>query len=223
MDHDEVVRQKMTERYLLEELDPKQREEFEEHFFDCGICALDVRAASMFVEQSKAVLGEGGKKADASSPVGAPAGWLAWLRPAFAVPAFALLLLVVGYQNLVTYPRMQEALNNPQLLPSISLNMRTRGAEMHGVEASRNGSFLLVVNIPPDSSYLSYIAELYDAAGNREWSLKIPASSEQDQWPIEVPAAKREAGTYTLALRGITAAGENREVARVPFELQIQK
>jgi hypothetical protein len=177
----------------------------------------------MFVERSKAVLGEEGKKADASSPVDVRAGWLAWLRPAFAVPAFALLLLVIGYQNLVTYPRLQEALNNPQLLPSISLNMRTRGAETRVVDASRNGSFLLVVNIPPDSSYLSYIAELYDAAGNREWSLKIPASSEQDQWPIEVRAAKREAGTYTLALRGITAAGENREVARVPFELQIQK
>lgn len=223
MDHDEVVRQKMTERYLLEELDPKQREEFEEHFFDCGICALDVRAASMFVEQSKAVLGEGGKKADVSGPVGARTGWFAWLRPAFAVPAFVLLLLVIGYQNLVSDPRLQEALNNPQLLPSISLNMRTRGAETQVIATSRRGSFLLVVNIPPDSSYLSYIAELYDAAGTREWSLKIPASSEQDQWPIEVPAAKREAGTYTLVLRGITAAGENREVARVPFELKIQK
>jgi hypothetical protein len=223
MDHEEVVRQKMTEQYLLEELDPKQREEFEEHFFDCGICALDVRAASMFVEQSKAVLGEEQKKAEASGAIGSQAGWFAWLRPAFAVPAFALLLLVIGYQNLVTYPRLQEALNNPQLLPSISLNMRTRGAETQVGEASRTGSFLLVVNIPPDSSYLSYIAELYDAAGNREWSLTIPASSVQDQWPIEVRAAKRDAGTYTLALRGITAAGENREVARVPFQLQIQK
>ncbi|MGD0567224.1 MAG: zf-HC2 domain-containing protein [Candidatus Sulfotelmatobacter sp.] len=223
MDHDEVVRQKMTERYLLEELDPKQREEFEEHFFDCGICALDVRAASMFVEQSKTVLAEEEKKAEASGPVRVQAGWLAWLRPAFAVPAFALLLLVIGYQNLVTYPRLQEALNNPQLLPSISLNMRTRGAETHVIEVPRGGSFLLVVNIPPDSSYLSYIAELYNAAGNRQWSLTIPASSVQDQWSIKVPAANREAGTYRLALRGITAAGESREVARVPFELQIQK
>jgi len=33
MDHDAVVRQKMTERYLLGELDSETRDEFEEHFF----------------------------------------------------------------------------------------------------------------------------------------------------------------------------------------------
>jgi len=32
MDHDIVVRDRMTEKYLLEELDPHVRGEFEEHF-----------------------------------------------------------------------------------------------------------------------------------------------------------------------------------------------
>ena len=58
MDHDVVVRQKLTERYLLDELDPPARDEFEEHFFDCKECALDVRAGALFVEQSKVVLAE---------------------------------------------------------------------------------------------------------------------------------------------------------------------
>ena len=40
-------------------------------------------------------------------PVSKAAGWLAWLRPAFAVPVFALLLAVVGYQNFVTVPRLE--------------------------------------------------------------------------------------------------------------------
>ena len=31
MDHDTVVRQKLTERYLLNELDPEARDNFEEH------------------------------------------------------------------------------------------------------------------------------------------------------------------------------------------------
>lgn len=44
MDHTAVVRQKMTERYLLDELDAEVRDEFEEHFFDCPECALDIRA-----------------------------------------------------------------------------------------------------------------------------------------------------------------------------------
>jgi len=36
-----------------------------------------------------------------------------------------------------------------------------------------------------------------------------------------VPPAAREAGNYILAVRGITAAGESKEVGRAPFELQI--
>ena len=131
MDHDVVVRQKMTERYLLNELDSESRDEFEEHFFDCPECAFDVRAGSAFVEQSKNVLAETreAEMAPASSPTPAPAsgGWLAWLRPAFAAPALALLLAVVGYQNLVTYPQLQQALNRPQVLPWAPVNVGTLG------------------------------------------------------------------------------------------------
>ena len=46
MDHEVVVRQKLTERYLLGELDGQAREEFEEHYFDCPDCAVDVHAAA---------------------------------------------------------------------------------------------------------------------------------------------------------------------------------
>src|ERR1700686_3861484 len=83
MDHDMVVRQKMTERYLLDELEPAARDEFEEHFFDCKDCAVDVRAGALFVEQSKVVLAEKPEPVDAGLPamaeVPAKSGWLAWL------------------------------------------------------------------------------------------------------------------------------------------------
>jgi hypothetical protein len=223
MDHDEVVRQKMTERYLLNELDPEQRNEFEEHFFDCRECALDVRAASMFVQQSKTVLAESCEKTTVPVPAAVPVGWFAWLRPALAVPALALLLVVIGYQNLVIYPQLKQALNRPQVLPWASINTRTRGASMQVIAVPPGGSFLLFVNIPPDSRYSRYIADLYNPAGKPEWSLPIPASSVQDQWLVQVPGAYREAGTYTLAVRGVTAAGEGEEVGRASFELQIQK
>ena len=226
MDHDVVVRQKMTERYLLNELDSESRDEFEEHFFDCPECALDVRAGSAFVEQSKNVLAEAREAgmAPASSPTPAPArgGWLAWLRPAFAAPALALLLAVVGYQNLVTYPRLQQALNRPQVLPWAPLNVGTWGSGGPVITASPGQGFLLFVRIPPEGSYSSYTADLYSPAGKVEWSLTIPVAAGQDQWPVQVPGANREAGTYALAIRGVTAAGESKEVGRTTFELKIQ-
>jgi Putative zinc-finger len=223
MDHDEVVRSKMTERYLLHELDPEQRDAFEEHFFDCQACALDVRAASMFVEQSKIVLAEDAGKAAVPAPASVGVGWFAWLRPSFAVPALALLLVVIGYQNFVTYPQLEQAYNRPHLLPWASINTRTRGASTPVIAVPRGGSFLLFVNIPPDGGYSRYIADLYNPAGKVEWSLVIPASSVQDQWPIQVPGTNREAGNYTVAVDGVTAAGESKEIGRAPFELQIQK
>src|ERR1700758_4715067 len=108
MNHELVVRQKMTERYLLDELDPQQRDEFEDHLFDCPECALDVRAGATFVEQSKAILAESAPEtATVRVPVSVPVKpvWFAWLRPVFAAPALALLFVIAGYQYLVRVPR----------------------------------------------------------------------------------------------------------------------
>jgi hypothetical protein len=222
MDHDQAVRQKATERYLLNELDPGLRDEFEEHLFDCQDCALDVRAAAMFVEQSKVVLAEPPVPAQVRVPFPVPAkvGWMGWLRPAFAVPILAL-LTVVGYQNLVTLPRMTQAINKPQVLPWTSINISTRGSSTPIITAKAGEGFLLFVNKPPDHTFSSYTADLYDPAGRLEWSLTIPASAD-DTWPIRVPGAKREKGVYTLAVRGTSATGQSSEIGRYPFELQIQ-
>ena len=226
MNHDVVVRQKMTERYLLDELDPQQRDEFEEHLFDCPECAIDVRAGATFVEQSKAILAEDAPEtAPVRVPVSVPvkAAWFAWLRPAFAVPALAALLLVVGYQNLVTYPRMQQALNQPQVLPWASVNVGTWGSGGPTITAAPGKGFLLFLRIPPDGVYEHYTADLYNPAGKVEWSLTIPTVPGQDQWPVQVPGANRAAGTYTMTVRGITSAGESKDLGRTSFELQIQK
>jgi Putative zinc-finger len=240
MDHDLVVRQKMTERYLLDELDAEARDEFEGHFFDCPDCASDVRACVLFVEHSKVALAKKsepvpGGVAAAAKP--SKAGWLARLRaalrPAFAVPVLAGLLAVIGYQNLVTYPQMQQALNRPQLLPWASVNVGTYGSEGPVVTTRAGEGFLLFVRIPPDGNYSRYAAELHDPAGKAEWSLTIPAAAAQDasaqatfaqdQWPVRVPGANRAAGSYTLTVRGITTSGESKEVGRAIFELRIQK
>jgi hypothetical protein len=227
MDHDAVVRHKMTEQYLLGELDPAARDQFEEHFFECADCALDVRAGALFVEESKVVLADKSGPVSAALPAPVPVklGWLAWLRPVFAVPAMALLLAVIGYQNLVTYPQATRQLNSPQVLPWASVNVGTYGSGGGGTPITTHPGkgFLLFVRIPPDGAYSHYTAELYNPAGTLEWSVTIPASFSQDQWPIQVPGANREAGSYALKVHGVTASGESKEVGGGTFELQIQK
>jgi hypothetical protein len=223
MDHNEAVRQKATEKYLLNELDPELRDQFEEHLFDCQDCALDVRAAAMFVEQSKIALAEPTATAPAREAAMAPAksGWFAWFRPAFAVPVFALLLTAIGYQNFVTYPKLIQAANQPQVGPWASVNISTRGATTTVIKARPGEGFGLLVNLPPEDGFASYTADLYNPAEKLDWSGPISAASEGRQ--IYIPGRNRRAGTYTLVVHGITSTGESKELSRHPIDVQIQK
>ena len=223
MDHDEAVRQKATERYLLGELHPELKDQFEEHLFDCQDCALDVCAAAMFVEQSKAILSEPTVMLPQRAAAPAPrAGWLTWLRPAFAVPALALLLAVVGYQNLVTYPHLMQAANQPQVGPWASINVSTRGVTPTVIKARRGEGFGLLVNLPPEEGFASYAADLYNPAQKLEWSGPISAATSEEGRQIYIPGRGDQPGTYTLVVRGITTAGESKQVSRHSIDLQVQ-
>jgi hypothetical protein len=225
MDHSLVVRENMTEKYLLDELGSDVKNEFEEHFFDCPDCAMDVHAASQFVAESKVVLAEGAfPSSERAASRASNKGWFAaFLRPTFYAPVFALLLAVIGYQNLVTYPHLRGELAQPKLLTWGSVNVGTWGPNGPTITVPQGQAFLLFVRIPPDGSYDHYTADLYNPAGVLEWSLAIPATPGQDQWPVQVPAANRVAGTYTMAVHGVTATGQARDLGKTSFELQILK
>jgi len=224
MDHTEAIRLTAAERYLLDELSPEQREQFEEHFFDCAECALDLRAASIFIEQSKRVLAEEQQPVPAPrlQPAKVQAGWRGWLRPAFAVPVFALLLAVIGYQSALLFRHPQVAVDNPQVVPWTTINTRTRGPITPVIRVAQGKGFLLFVSIPPDPRYSRYVVELYDPAGKPEWSLTIEGKPDQDSFAVQIPPQEREAGTYSLSLLGIID-NQRTEIGRSTFELQIEK
>ena len=224
MDHEEAVRQKATERYLLDELDPELRDQFEEHLFDCQACALDLRTAAMFVEQCKVILGGPPVAAAVHQPALAAEklNWFAWLRPAFSVPAFALLLAVIAYQNFVTYPKLSAAANEPQIGPWASVNVSTRGTERKLVKTQPGEGFGVLVELPPQDAFASYAVDLYNPAGKLEWTGPIPTLPADEGRQIYVPGRSRPPGTYTLVVRGITPAGESNEISRHSIDLQIQ-
>jgi anti-sigma factor RsiW len=222
MDHDVVVREKMTEKYLLNELQPEQRDEFEEHYFECTDCALDVRAGAAFVDHSKDILAQ--QATELPSQTRSHRDWFRRFRPNLAVPVLTLLLAIVAYQNLITYPHLKQALRSPQVLPWASVNIGTWGAGGPVIKALPGESFLLFLRIPPEDGYSRYTADLFNPAGKLEWSVTMPVTSGQDQWPIRVPAQSSwQPGTYTLVVRGTTDSGQSKDVGRSSFELQLQK
>lgn len=228
MDHDEVVRKKLTESYLLDELDPEMRDQFEEHYFDCAACAVDVRAGSQFVTHSKILLAEDEAEATEGAvckvvPVpGGSQGWFAWFRPSFAAPALLFLLAVVAYQNFVTLPQLARAVRTPQLLPATTVNLLTYGTGNSALLIHSGESFLINVIVPPGARYAEYRVELYDPAGKVAESLPIPPSV-GDTWPIRFPGQSWETGVYKLKVQGINASGQDTEVGSATFELKIQE
>ncbi|MGA9528640.1 MAG: hypothetical protein WBS24_11035 [Terriglobales bacterium] len=226
MDHEAVVRQQLTERYLLNELDSATRDEFEEHYFDCPICAADVRTGALFVDRSKLVLqgAEGSatlpeKAAASAERVPASAGGFFWLRPVIAVPVLAMLLALVAYQDRANR-QLQQAANSPQVLASAVVNVNTRGAEAISVPARSGQAFELTLNLPPENRFSSYTLDLYNSQGQLEWSRTIPGSG-SDTLSLYVPGSGRSPAT--LAVHGITTSGESEDLGRYPIELKEQK
>jgi len=220
MDHNEAIRLMGTELYLLNELSPELREQFEEHFFECPECANDVRAGALFLEQTKAILA-----ADAAAPQReiAPSksekqsSW-AWLRPSVAVPLFAMLLAVIAYQN---WPSHRSG--SPQVLQAAYLNMGSRGGNVPSISARQNEGFLLRVSVLPAGSYSSYSADIYSPDGKLQWALDLPYTAEADSYFIQIPGGRHQEGTYAVAVRGIGTDHASTELGRGNFELHIQK
>ena len=217
MNHDEAIRIKGTELYLLNELSPELREQFEEHFFDCAECANDLRAGALFIEQSRAIF-----VADAATPrkevlppVTPKPAWWAWFRPAIAVPVMAMLLAVIAYQNWPSH-------KNPEILQAAYVNIGSRGA-VPSISAAKGQGFLLRVTVPPDQTYSSYAADIYAPDGRLSWSLKLPVSAGQDSYFIQVPAGSYNDGAYSVALRGVASDGTSTDLGRGSFELHISK
>jgi len=227
MDHDQATRLMATEQYLLGEFTPGLQEEFEEHFFGCQECALDVRTGAAFLEHSKVVLSTAEVAVPNAPEVSPrPAWWQVWSRPAIALPVMAALLIVIGYQNLATFPKLKSAMavvNAPQILSAISLiNVTTRGSSKAVLSGRRGEPFLLLVDVPAESRFSSYVAELYGPTGTSEWSLAISSDVTKDTISIRVPG-RTTAGVYTLVVRGLGDSKQNLEVGRFPFELQFEK
>ena len=225
MDHNEATQQMAVERYLLNELEPADREAFEEHMFDCQECAIDLRAASVFVEEAKAQLpvmteAPSGQRAPVDRPRERKP-WFSWLSPAFAMPAFAALLLVIGYQNFATIPGLREAANRPEVMSWASVHMGTRDGGPAVVNDQGGSSVMLFVDLPQQGSYSSYVFELEDSQGQSVWKSKAvtPDASEGGTVPVRVPAELVRHGANVLATYGVEAGGGLKPIGSRAFDV----
>ena len=233
MDHSEAVKTMAAERYLLKELTQDERDAFEDHYFTCQECARDLLAGAAFVDEAKVQLPETiaveptPRRVKDKPAVSKRTPWFDWWRPAFAMPAFAALLLVVGYQNLVTLPSLRTAASEPRLLPWAALHGQTRGASLK-LQATRSGGVVLPIDLSMLSgtaAYPSYAVRLEYPQGKQVWSATAPAPVDTDtatqRLSLVIPGTGLKDGVSIVEIFGISAQGQQFPVDRFSVEIQL--
>lgn len=228
MDHSDAVRLMATERYLLGEMSTEMRDAFEEHFFDCQECALDVRATAAFIDEANHQLGAPGHVPAVVPPKTTPVrrSWFSWWKPAFAAPAFAALLIIFGYQNFATIPSLRSAARQPRLAPWITLHVGTRGGAPLPVIADHKSGAVLLVDIPDTTANSSYVFTLQDPEGRQFWTETVQASSGQSgqqALSLLIPGIGLRPGSYTLTISGITGQGSRNQLDRRVLDVRFEK
>jgi len=225
MKHDDAVKILAVEQYLLGEMPAAEREAFEEHYFECNICADELRSASGFIADARAIF--------AAEPEGAPAAveqqppprtivetrparnWFAWLQPQTA--AFALAgVMVVSLGTITTLWRQVEQLSSPRIVDTTFLHGQTRGAASE-IQVAAGMPQLLKIDLPETSaSRLRFLVESSDSKIVYELFQNAPPQGAQVNFLI--PKLDVPAGEYRLVVR---AEGANeQDLAQYPFRVR---
>ena len=104
MNHEQAMKDQATERYLLGELPENERDAFEEHYFECMMCADEVKSAFAFkdaVRASRAVHDEVAARRTARK-----AKWN--LAPPLAAAASVLVAMLAWMQFGVVRPQAKQ-------------------------------------------------------------------------------------------------------------------
>lgn len=203
IDHQEAIRSQAAERYVSHELSPAERQSFEAHFFECPVCAEEVRLELTFAANVRAVSRE--MRADrqpAPDPLKARP-WercREWLRrhPIPAISLAANLALLAGLAFLLA----TRPVPAPRLAAVYFAPGPTHGAEdVHTVPAAEP---YYGVRFPaPSAASQSYSSQILDAAGKPESSASLKAPASQDGFLyLQVPVDRLPGGVHTLVVRG---------------------
>ena len=229
MDHKQAVELQLAVKYVLGELPPVQRDEYEDHYIDCPECAKDVYAAAAFTDTAREVF-----RQEAQSEVPAPvrergqSRWFAWLRPVVVAPAFAVLLIAVIYQNTITIPRFKEATTQATALVLVKPPVALRGGARRGGEEVKvaihpGDSFGLEFDFTPTQTFDQYECQLQDESGRVVRRLTLAGTSTNREVQLAFSGGLVHAGKYNLVFLGAPNGKEKSpavEVLRLGFSVE---
>ena len=200
MEHAKAVETDAVGRYLVGEMDPSERDDFEEHYFTCAECGEELRLAAVFRANARQAL----NAAPRESP--RRASFWRWLSAPVLAPAgiaLALATLLI-YQTAVTIPGLKKQTDIAQIVPAIVLHSASRGAEDAARVPAGAGPFTLNFDLPPGAAYPVYRYTVADPAGRT--IDEITAGGRHDSATLLLQHSRFPPGRYNLTVRGLQDA-----------------
>jgi hypothetical protein len=226
MDHNTAIENQTVERYLLGELTDAERDDYEEHYFECPVCAEDVRYGSEFMVYAREVSQEHVERPVEGGLHKSPPATvvrMAWLRP-IAMAACGILavgLALGGYKSVVVHRAMKDQVAAQIVAASVVLNP-SRSIEESVLPANKVSRLRFVI---PPGSYKAYRAVIVDTS-KKEWfprDIKAEETNSAVEWVLTAGAL--EPGDYAVVVYGVkddSTLDKGKEL-RLPFRLEIQK
>jgi hypothetical protein len=209
MNHNRAIEMKSPMRYVLGDLAPADRDEFEEHLADCSNCMNEVWMATTFAANAREVF-----RLEPARPTRLPL--LACLRwrpfPAFALSAALNIMLAagLGYGVLHVYPALRgqiAELNEPGAVNIVSVRGVVRDATAATQIVKVSGP-LLVLSFDLPQRYERYAYSVTNASGGVVLSGEV-ADIATDTLNLRMPTSRFAPGEYKMTATGFV--GSRRE------------
>jgi Putative zinc-finger len=213
MVHTHATGTSTAERYVLGEMSDQEREEYEEHYFDCPECADEVRAAAIFRENAEAirrdeperVAEKDTRRGPKEDPKHTRFWQLFWPLPQGALAAAAVMavaLSVTGYRSLVVLPRLQAEMRGGEGIesaPWYPLSVTRGDAPVVTVQP---GQRRLGLTLSPSSgrTHSHYRCEVQDAQGRTLVSGVVAGPAEGQELQLLIPTASLRPGNHVLVV-----------------------
>jgi hypothetical protein len=224
MDHETAVQLQAAERYVLEEFSPKERADFEEHFFGCPGCADEVRSATLLAANTKVVLKEAAlDEENARKAVAERANRRNRLRFFWPLTASAALnLALLAALGLARWHPAELPASGiePQFYRSFGVPAASRSAIASFSLPAGSRFFGARFDLMAGQHFESFEYQILDSAGTPRFGRSLPSpGGENSEMELAVPIASLAPGEYVLVLRGVQQ-GQFTEISRARFSIQ---
>jgi hypothetical protein len=204
MEHTDAIESNAAERYLLGEMSDDEQASFEQHYFDCRVCAADVTDGTRVMMAGRVVAAE---EARTSNVVPMPVRRFQWLPAAAAASLiFGLLGTGIGYRAASRQPTA--------LVRVVPIETGvSRAATPDEIPTVRAGD-LLRFDIEPHDEAVRYFAVV--ACGGKNQSTD-EISREVAAEAVSLQLGQLPAGRCELVIEGVRKDGNRFEITRSPF------